>query len=94
LNAAIGGRPSKWQRGESWYFGDFEPRSSPLPGSLVDPEHPAGWEFHLSVYNDGLFRGENRPDFRIAINVLFPRKDLKRDAERVAIWSRSNAVTP
>lgn len=84
--ALLSKRASAWAQSEAWYFGMYEPTSTPLPAAVTMPYHPAGWEFHATVLDDC-------PDpvghrwFRIVINVLFPRRDLKRVTERLREWN-------
>ncbi len=69
-----------------WYFGQYGNRSEPI-GRHRSGE--ADWEYHVAIHDDAFDESrrawvvKGRPDFRLAVSVLFPPTDLRMVTERV-----------
>ncbi len=76
-------------RAGMWYFGEFARTSKPL--SPDDPGSPnkakGAWEYHVTVMD----YGDETPDFRMAVSVLFPRRDLKTVLARMQEWNERDS---
>lgn len=81
-------RHRAWARRESWYFGAWDKTATSLPEPHTG--HPAGWEFHVSPFDDD--RTGDRPSFRLVINVLLPRRDVKIVLQRLREFNAEAAA--
>jgi hypothetical protein len=79
LELVVGMDGGVWSRRGTWGFWMALRQSEPLLGPGI---HPEGWEFHLSTADSSLEpdwpRDKAGPCFLLAVDVLFPRRDLRR----------------